>query len=74
MTLSAEVKAEMKKLSQSAQRWGFWVLLLVLLGCLIGVYGTTKYHNNRLKEAVTVGGMIVDGQSYDITTRNPYKR
>lgn len=63
-----------KKLGENAQKWGFWILLLVLVGSLIGVYGTTKYHNDRLKESTTVGGMIVDGQSYDITPRNPYKR
>jgi hypothetical protein len=65
---------DMKKLGENGQKWGFWILLLILVGCLIGAYGTTKYHNTRLKEATIVGGMIVDGQSYDVTQHTGYKR
>lgn len=46
-----------------------WILIYILIGIGIGLYTGKGIYQWRIKEAVKVGGMVVDGQVYDIKER-----
>ena len=49
------------------QRMGFWMLVLIALGCLIGVYYSKMYYNTSIEDSIKMQRMIHNNVIYDIT-------
>lgn len=62
----------LQRLSERIQKGGFWFLLILLAGILIGSFGMFKYHKSQLKNATTLSGILIDGVAYDLKKRNPF--
>ena len=50
----------------SIQKAGFWVLILVIFGAMIGTYGSNCYFKSTIVESIKLQRMIHNGLVYDI--------
>ena len=51
------------------QKAGFWVLLLILVGMILGSVITSKVYSWKANEAVMLQGVIIDNKIYDLKQR-----
>lgn len=49
------------------QRMGFWVLVLIALGCFIGIYYSKIFYNSSIEDGIKMQRMVHNNIIYDIT-------
>lgn len=59
-------KFDSTKLGQKLNKVGFWVLIVLLIGVLLGSFGSRIYFNTIIKDSITMGRFIYNGKVYDI--------
>ena len=67
--MSLDLQVEAKVWFTRIQAYGLWIVLLILLGVWIGVRHSKGTLEDRLEEAVQLGGIIYQGKVYDVKER-----
>ena len=48
---------------------GFWFLMLIIAGAILGGSAMSVYQKARMDEAIMLGGLVFDNKVYNITER-----
>ena len=59
-----------KKLTDFTRKFknlGFWILIFVMMGCCVGIWGTKLYLYSRLNETILLGGFVYNDKIYTVT-------
>lgn len=64
-----EVKTLTKKTTDMFHRVGFWLLLLILMGSLLGGYAMSTYQKIQMDNAILLGGYVYKNKVYNISER-----
>ena len=55
-----------EKVKEKLQIFGFWILIIFMLGVLSGSYLSFTIQKYQLSATVKLGGMIVDDKIYEV--------
>ena len=69
MNLQEGVQPKAKVIIHMLQVYSFWIVLFLLCGFYLGIQYGELASGKRFSEAVTIGGMLYEGQVYDIKLR-----
>lgn len=71
VAIKQKKNARVKTMWDRAQRAGFWMLLMLMIGVYIGSYVSSERFSERLDEAVKLGRFIhpKTGKAYDVSIR-----
>lgn len=64
-----DVKSFGDKIGVFFHKAGFWFLILVLVGAVLGGWGMTLYHRMQMDEAVQLQGLVYNQKVYDLKER-----
>ena len=64
-----DVKSFGTKVGLFFHKAGFWFLILVLVGVVLGGWGMTIYHRAQMDEAVLLQGLVYDKKVFDLKER-----
>jgi hypothetical protein len=62
-------KSFTKGAGQMFHKIGFWFLILVIAGTILGGSAMSLYQKSRMNEAIMLGGLVFDNKVYNITER-----
>jgi hypothetical protein len=60
---------DFKSLKSFAQKAGFWVLIFVLTGFVMGSYVMHKYQSIQTEKSILLEGFIYNNKPYDVKER-----
>ena len=64
-----DVKSFWTKVGMFFHKAGFWFLILILIGVILGGWGMTLYQKAQMNEAVLLQGLVYDTKVYDLKER-----
>jgi predicted negative regulator of RcsB-dependent stress response len=63
------LKEKIKRAGEMFHKAGFWVMVLVLIGAILGGAGMQYYQKQQMDNAILLGGLVYDKKVYDIKIR-----
>jgi hypothetical protein len=52
------------------QKISFFLLVIFICGSLLGTWGSYKFYKIKMHECVLVGGILIDGEVYNLSHRD----
>lgn len=64
-----DVKSVWTKIGMFFHKAGFWFMILILIGIVLGGWGMTLYQRAQMDKAVLLQGLVYDTKVYDLKER-----
>ena len=61
-----KIKPWLQRFSDAFHRYALYVIIALAVGAYGGIKGSKVFYNQKLKDCVRIGGMIVEDQVYQI--------